>query len=317
MPSEKTTKSAAVLKRMKRLAENCVLSFVFFCTVAAAASGSTLSTNYADVQVENLQIGGSYNLTEQAQCPMWIGYDGQQEIKVRVSVEVPSAAELRKGFEPIPDASWVKVSRSEIVMLKDEGTNIDVTITVPKDEKYLGKKFQAWLRINSVPSSSSGAVAVSLALKGRVRFSVAAKPPTEAELKELRKKAARAAQGVSLTPERFEAGIPEQGGRVEVTEDTPLKCINSSSEKYTIAFSAVEPAPYGITIPAEYVAGDPREVTLDRKKIAVGPDAIGSVKIFIEPKGKEGRKALYVVKVDIHSETKDVVKFVKIYAVKN
>jgi len=137
-----------VLKKMSVFSMVCMLVGMFACSLVGA---STLSTNFAEVNVENLKIGGTYNLTETARYPMWVSYSGDVPVDVKFEPVTANADELRKGYEPVPDASWITISKKTVSLLPDETATADVTITVPKDEKYLGKKYQAVLQIPLAP----------------------------------------------------------------------------------------------------------------------------------------------------------------------
>ncbi len=115
------------------------------------AFGSTLSTNFAEVHIDNLKIGGVYNLTEAVNYPMWVSYSGDAPIELKYESVAPSNEELRAGYEPIPDVSWITVSKKNVSLLPDETATADVTISVPNDEKYLGEKYQAYVLVTSVP----------------------------------------------------------------------------------------------------------------------------------------------------------------------
>lgn len=291
-----------------------VAALLFACAPALPLDASTLSTNFADVQIDNLKIGASYNLTESANMPMWIGYRGDGPVELKVSVVSPTATELKEGYEPIPDTSWVTVSRPSVSLLPDESENLDVAITIPRDEKYLGKKYQAYVHVVSrAPKETKGGMAISLALKGRVRFGIAPKPPTADELAALRR-AERSRQGVIVRPERYEAvAALLQKSRLGfgITADEPLKIINSSLEKVNISLEAVGADVSGVSLPRGYAAGFSDDIVFSKTRTAIEPDRIENIGIFL--KKTPAAKTFYVVKIIIKSPTLEVAKFVRIY----
>ncbi len=293
--------------------------FAICCLLfTASVFASTLSTNFAEVFVDNLKIGGAYNLTEVANFPMWIGYRGDAPTDLKIDIVTPSSTELKSGYEPIPDTSWITVSKNIISLLPDESANLDVTINIPNDEKYLGKKYQAYVHVVTVPSKDAKGIAISLALKGRVIFGIAKTPPTEAELRELKKKKMMASQGVIITPEKFEVSVASFEKRINVTEDVPLKIINSSRENVAIFVEIVEPDASGVSLPRNYKKGGLSDIVLSRKKFNLKPDGIVNVAIALNPLEKEVIKdekirLFYVVRLNIKSPTIEIVRFVKIY----
>jgi hypothetical protein len=294
-----------------------ILSLAAFVAAAhlSVAAAATLSTNYADMTVDNLKPGGVYNLTEVANFPMWVGYRGDDAMDVMIEPMAPLANDLKQGYQPIPDPSWIGVSKNRLSLLPDESENLDVTISIPNDARYLGKKYQAYLYVASVqPDGTQGGLAVLLALKGRILFSIASAPATEEELIELKKKKVRATQGVIITPERFETNIPKIGVKANVTEYEPLKLINSSREKVALTLEAVEPDASGISLPRGFEKGGLKDITFSKTKMTMKPDSIENITVSLQATKKEAKKLFYAVKVGMKSETMNVVKFVRIYA---
>ena len=300
------------LKKMSVLTLACAVLLALACGNAGA---STLATNFAAVYVDNLKVGGIYNLTETARYPMWVNWTGDVPVDLQYETVIPGAAELIAGYEPVPDAGWVTISKRTVSLLPDETDTVDVTITIPNDDKYLGKKYQAYVLVTSVPPKNAKAtgLAFALALKGRVLFTIAAKPPTAAELRELNRQKARESQGVIITPEKFMVLASSSEVRAVITQDVPLKLINPSAENVKISLEAVDPLPNGISIPRDYEKGDYKNFKISKPKFALKKDGIMNVEMTADLKNKEGEKLFYAVKVLIKSGTLEVARFVRIY----
>jgi hypothetical protein len=247
---------------------------------------------------------------------MWVSYSGDVPVDLKFEPVIPGSGELKSGYEPVPDASWITISKKNASLLPDETVTADVTITVPNDEKYLGKKYQAYMLITSVSpkDSSASGMSITLALKGRILFAVAPKAPTAAELKEImRNKARGEAQGVIITPERFSVIASTDEQKINVTQDVPLKIINPSSENVQIDIDAVNPVPNGISIPRGYAKGNPEEVIFSKQRMTLKKDGIVNIDIQVNSGKKSTQKLFYAVKILLRSATLEVSKFVKIY----
>jgi hypothetical protein len=313
MTSSATKEKKMVLKKMFVFSAVCLLACVFVCGPARA---STLSTNFAEVNVDNLKIGGTYNLTEAARYPLWVSYSGDVPVDLRFEPVVPSPSELKSGYEPVPEASWITFSKNGASLLPDETATADVTITVPNDEKYLGKKYQAFVLITSIPprGNNGAAMSFSLALKGRILFAVAPKAPTEAELKEIRRNKVRGeAQGVIITPEKFMVSASAGDKKAVITQDTPLKLINPSNETAKIFIEAVDPQPNGISIPRGYAKGDLKSIEISKQRFTLKKDGIMNVEMKANLNIKEAGKLFYAVKITISTGTLELSRFVKVY----
>ena len=103
----------------KLISRKLFLSVLGLLGTAGILSAAALSTNYASVFLENLKIGGSYNLTQSANYPMWVSWKGEGRVKVRIVPTAPRSDELREGYEPIPDVSWVTFSKNDLELLPD------------------------------------------------------------------------------------------------------------------------------------------------------------------------------------------------------
>jgi len=312
LDSTKEKENTMVPSKLINLMLSCALACLLLCGPALA---STLSTNFAEVNVDNLKIGGVYNLSETARYPMWVGYSGDVPVDLKFESVTPGAAELKSGFEAVPDVSWISFSRKSASLLPDETVTVDVTITVPNDEKYLGKKYQAYVLISSVaPKDGGTGMTFLLALKGRVLFTIAPKAPTQAELREISRNRARGeAQGLIITPERFAVSASSTDTKLVITQDVPLKLINPSTENVKIFIEAVDPQPNGISVPRGYATGDLKSIEISKQRFTLKKDGIVSLEMKADVKGKAAAKLFYAIKVFIKTETLEVVRFVKVY----
>ena len=292
--------------------------------ISSALYASSLSTNFADVFIDNLKIGGSYNLTQTASYPMWVSWKGDSKVRIKIEPVYPRQDDLKTGYEVVPDVSWVKLSQDEFELLPDETKETDVTISIPDDKKYLGKKYQCYLHITAFPPEderrASGGMAFALAVKGKVLFGIAPAPPTQEELRELRRKKLKASQGVIISPEKFEIDRGDYENTAadkifEITGDIPLKIINSSAEKVRITIEAVEPDISGITLPRNYTKGNTSEILFNKNNFYLKPDSIENLRIWLKATKNLPplQKIFYAVRINIKSPTIEVVKFVRIY----
>ncbi|PKN02120.1 MAG: hypothetical protein CVU77_01485 [Elusimicrobia bacterium HGW-Elusimicrobia-1] len=274
-------------------------------------AAASIATNYSDVYVDNLKIGGSYNLTATANYPMWILWKGGDRALIKVTPKLPFKEVMRAGYEPVPDISWITVSKKEFELMSDETANIDVTVNVPNDPKHLGKKYQALVEVSANPPKGSPGVSIALAVNGKILMSVAGKPPTEEELSELRRERIRARRGVIIEPERLEASVKAGGINAELTADEPLKIINSSREKVSVTIESVAPEVAGISAPSGYAKGAAKDISFSKTSASLEPDKIENIGVFLRKVPSD--KSFYIVRITIKSQTLEVAKFVRVY----
>lgn len=148
--------------------------FIFFgiFLILTDLSSVGISTDFNNILIENLQIGREYNLTTLAGLPMKVKNISEMKLKIKVEPVFPAENYLREGFEVIPDTSWIKLSNTEFDVSPGEYAVLDVIISIPEDDKYLGKKYQVhlWSRAQI---ESGNLVSVMPGIEGILMFTLA------------------------------------------------------------------------------------------------------------------------------------------------
>lgn len=122
--------------------------FVIFVFLGKINSTIGIGTKFATVVLEKLELGGVYNLTKLRNLPLIVINSGNSEIEVAVEIEPPHKSELKEGYEPIPDPSWIKIVPDRFKLKPKESYFCDVVISIPNDPALVGRHFQAkiWSR---------------------------------------------------------------------------------------------------------------------------------------------------------------------------
>jgi hypothetical protein len=203
------------------------------CLVAAAghpnqAHSAGLETTFVRVSLDNLRIGASYNIREMANLPLAVYNTGDTPVSIKVEPTVPMAGEARPGYEPIPDAAWISFKQDTF---QDVGPGraamTDVVISIPGDQRYLGKKYQVMIWPHTV-----GGAFVACGLKSEVLFS------TSSAVEE-------PAKSIGLLPTEMIIPHAEAGKPFKVKEQTggaTLRVFNPFDEDRTMTVSTVPAA---------------------------------------------------------------------------
>ncbi|MFH2138359.1 MAG: hypothetical protein ABII88_07595 [Candidatus Omnitrophota bacterium] len=141
----------------------CLLIIFLLAPVTVYAGG--LSSNWGEVIVNNLEPGNTYDLNEIAGSTFKITNNFDKEITIKLEVLRPIEEELKPGYEPIENTSWVQIEE-EAKINAGEYKVIPIKISIPDDSKYLGKKYHFW-----VWTYTSGQ-AVGVGLKSRILISI-------------------------------------------------------------------------------------------------------------------------------------------------
>ncbi len=120
----------------------------------------------SEIIYNNLQIGREYDFGELSNIQFEVKNRSESPVSVRIVKYKPSSA--KAGYEPIPDLSWVTVYPELLEKIKPKSKKqVGVKISIPDDEKYLGKKYQIMLQARTTGKSFIG-----IALNNRIMFTI-------------------------------------------------------------------------------------------------------------------------------------------------
>lgn len=143
-----------------------IVSWILVIFFFFPLSWAGLRTTFVKVMVRDLMIGKTYNITEINRKPLAVKNTGKGTIALKIEPLRPRPHELDKGYEPIPDISWLKIKQGLFEIKANEEAMTDVIISIPEDECLLGKKYQAFVWSKGIGGS------IGVGLKGKVLFSI-------------------------------------------------------------------------------------------------------------------------------------------------
>jgi hypothetical protein len=191
----------------------------------ACARGS-LSTDFGNVALENIPQGTPFEL---AGRPVRITNGGDYPIGVVCEAVLPTAKDMVPGYEPVPDPGWISFAPKAFRDVAPGATvSAVMTIAVPKDAMYAGKRYEAYLFLHT---SADTAGAVGMGVKPRLLFKVA-DPGADVTVK------AAPEIPVSLTPEISAGGTAYWGLLAQ-----PLVVENKSDQPMLFEFGVAGSGP--------------------------------------------------------------------------
>lgn len=156
---------------MDKIKKVIFLLVVFLFVGRTKLDAGGLATNFAEVFVENLEIGGTYSLKKLSRLSVNAINNSDKEVNLKMEVLIPSEKELKEGFEALPDKDWLKLEEDTFIISPRGTVATDLIISIPNEEKYLGKRYQAFVWMCTVPDAE-GFGAIGIGLKGRLLFSI-------------------------------------------------------------------------------------------------------------------------------------------------
>jgi len=174
---------------MKLPVKICVLLLTSICIwlLPSANIYAGISATFADLILENLQTGGSYNLRKLKNVPFIIQNKGSETVNAKIEVKIPRVDTLLKGYEPIPDPSWIVVIPDKFRLGPQEKGISEIIISIPKDEKLVGRHFQAHFNCSGIAIGPPAQMTIATGVETRIRFSIGSMGP-ESLLQEKKRK---------------------------------------------------------------------------------------------------------------------------------
>lgn len=121
-------------------------------------------TPFTECRIDNIVQGREHLLN----MPLKVKNTGSSSIEIEVEVIKPSLSELKEDYNQIPDVRWITTEKSSWTIEAGKWIETDVFIEVPKDKRWCGNKYQAYLLTKTV----GGGGRIQAGLKSRILFSV-------------------------------------------------------------------------------------------------------------------------------------------------
>ena len=145
----------------------CLISILILCSPLYCTGG--ISFGPGEIIFENLEIGQSYDFGKLSSQQFEVINKFENPIKIKIYKFLPNV--LKPNFEPLPDLNWIKVYPDIISNAEPfKKYNVSIKISIPYDQKYLGKNFQFYLQARTESGSF-----LSLAADARVLIKISEK----------------------------------------------------------------------------------------------------------------------------------------------
>ncbi|MFH1563091.1 MAG: hypothetical protein ABIF11_06725 [Nitrospirota bacterium] len=268
---------------MKRV----IVLILFMLCVSPTVEAMGLQTYFAKVLIENLNIGGTYSTQNLANLPLSAINTGEEEVNLKIETIIPAEGDIEKGYEPIPDKSWVSVQKDIFMGVKSKEMVItDVIITIPDDEQYLGKKFMAFIWSHTFIEQGIG---FGVGLKSKLLFTVSNELPLKAEegiiaIGSLNFKV----EPEELYVENVICGTLTSCGSITIT--------NSGSQTLSYMIKSIPVGTYTLIPDKDYeVCPDPAFLKIEEGEFALNGGKSKEVKVFANfPDEKEYKSKKYM-----------------------
>ncbi len=297
-----------------------ILAALLVLALSPFAEAKGIAVRFVDIVMEGVTPGTSVNLRVYKNLPLVVINTDDEDMDVAVDVVLPDAKEMKEGYEPIPDPTWIKVIPDRYHLGPRASASSDVIITVPDDPKHIGKHYEAIIWSHSDNKNKhipGGGVFLEVGMRSRVRMSIGTQGPASLARERALKKLATINTNFSVNPDNlFVSGIP-QGKTVDLKAEkkASFKVINQSDDPVELKFKPAPPDP-NIRPQAgyEYVP-DPKWVELTPKMTIPG-NAIKEIKAKVtvpEDPQYKGKKYMFLIQTTLADESLPLIYFNMLY----
>jgi len=140
-------------------------SFLLLLLTVIGGYAGGLSTPYGEIVVENIPPGEVVSITGIAGKPFTVRNTSDMTVHLKIEVVIPQPSELKPGYNPLPDVSWIKLEKSEFDLSPGQEAVSQVSLLIPPKGKYYGKKYQVYLWSHTIPQETG--MSLALGLKSR------------------------------------------------------------------------------------------------------------------------------------------------------
>jgi len=283
---------------MKKIRYSIFIVFILIVLIQIPfkAKAGGLSTQLGEVVIENLQIGQTYNLKQLANLRLIVTNNCDYSVDLRMDILLPDSSELRKGAEPIPDTSWVKLSQNLFKLDPDKKASSDIMISIPDDHQYLGKKYQVTIWSHTL-GRSGGGMFLAYGLKTRIIFTTDTVRATTSQVVT----SSDASVDFTLKPEEIFLENLELGKIFDVEKNTGLvlKITNPSEREQTFKLQSLTVSNSVATLTKEYEdAPDASYLKFSENRFVLPPNGTKTIKMYLRfPPDKElsGKRYMFVI----------------------
>jgi hypothetical protein len=263
---------------MRRILRRTLLALTVVSVATALATAwvtpgraAGLKTTFVKVSLENLRAGDTYSIRQLANLPLAVYNTGADTISLKVEATIPLAGELREGYEPIPDLSWIRLTQDVFEGIRPGASAMtDVAISIPSDGRCLGKHYQVMIWSHTV-----GDGLIACGLKGEVLFGVSSET-------------ARPLGALTMLPTAIYVEDAVSG-------DAALRIFNPSDETVKVRLAVMDPGDTAVGRPRPTAEGYservlPDAISLEQDVVEVSPRGTGDARLAVKLPAEVARR---------------------------
>jgi hypothetical protein len=289
------------------------LMSLMMITIPQPGHSLGIAMRFVDVTLEKVEPGASFNLRVIRNLPLVvINLDTENDTDIMVESQVPDPKEMKEGYEPIPDPSWIKIVPNRFHLGPRASAASDVVVTIPNDPRLLNHHYEAivWAHTDPTKKARIGGTGmlIQAGLRSRFRMSIGTMGPAALQREKALKKLATINANFSISPDNLFVSDVAPGSDIDLkaVKKASLKIINESDDPIKLKLTPIA-IDENVQPQAGYVyAPDPAWLSVSPEVSHVPGNAIREVKLRLKIPDKpelHGKKYMFLVRTTIADES--------------
>jgi len=277
--------------------------------------GAGLKTYFGEVVVQNLRIGQTYNLRDLVNLPLEVVNTSEYAVDMKMELRYPGGRDKRAGYEVIPSTSWIRLTKTFFTVQPGASAITDVIISIPDDEKYLGKKYQ----VNIWSGMTPGQRMLAAGLLSKLLITIAPERKAGKVIPPEKRKKIISNIDFYLTPPNIVVRGVKVGKKVDLEKfiGQTLKIMNPNDKAFTYRVSVKKVKDSMAALKSGFAdTPDTSFLTLDKTEVKAEPLSIKEVKMFLElPKEEQykGKRYMFIISVEVLGQEIKFSRYAKVF----
>jgi len=287
-------------------------AFLILSLIVGPVWSMGIALRFTDITLEMVGPGASFNLRTLRNLPLVvINQDSERPINVAVEVDLPNAQEMKNGYEPIPNPSWIQIVPNRFKLGPKASASSDVLITIPDDPKLIGHHYEAiiWAHTEGTRNrADSGGIVFETGLRSRVRMSIGTMGPASLQKEKALNKLSTINTNFSISPDNLYVAEPIALGHpvdLKMERRASFKAINQSDDPVKLHFASVPPDP-NVSPQAGYVdAPDYKWFSVQPSTVPLNGNSIKELRLTINVPDKpeyRNKKYMFIMQTSLAGE---------------
>jgi hypothetical protein len=292
--------------------KSCLTGSLAATLLAASPLWAGIAMRFVDITLENVPPGAAFSIRSLKNLPLvLVNQDDRPEgIDIGIEIDVPDKNEMKEGYEPIPDPSWIRVTPNSYHLGPKASASSDVLVNIPNDPALIGKHYEAIIFAHTMHKNMAfqgSGVVIETGLRSRIRISIGTAGPAALQREKDLKKLATINTNFSISPDNVYVQGVEVGKTLDLKSDkkASLKVINESDEAVELKFAPVPPDPNVVPQAGYEYAPDPTWLEVITKKLKVDGNSIKEIRFKLSVPDKpeyRNKKFMFLVQTTLANE---------------